>query len=1004
MEPDFDPYRTWLGIPPQDQPPDYYCLLGIERFEEDRATISRASGKRLSHVSRFKNGANGRAAQKLAGELSKATSCLLNPYRKQLYDNFLRTGEPADPESGFTTAPPRERPVNPPPRKAVEPQQKESVSAAMAGRQAKRRRGSRAALWGAAFVGGAVLLAGGMAIFGGRSNREVPQDSPVASLPPASGAGNSLPEFETSLPIEDDAAQVAAERPSAPTTDPPSTAPEKPDSQEPPTESVDGPPAPVASPDTPPADVDPSKPAPAGLDGSDYNALRFTGSDFVSVSDTRGLVDLHKPFTVELWVRFSPDAVSHFLIGDAAFGSVHPDVPDGTTSGWQLWIMNSDEGRHRVAVATVQGFGTAVLARENVWRHVALCSDASQIAIFVDGRLAGRREASLLQSSFAPSPLPLHVGSHQYLHPNQPGGFQGDLRAVRISSICRYTDNFVPEEGFAADENTQVLFDFAGKSSEQIADLSGHDRRGIIHGAEWFLDESGPMGAAATAELAPSPLPVAITPAEAAKPAVLERAPVPSREEQEAAAQRLQEVLRDELAAAKTPQDRLLLADKLRNLAQESTEDLATQYMLWDEARNQAMLGMDWPKALTIVEEIAKRFKLDRWELSADTLEQATEITRAVDQRRNLAEDCLDMVTELLRGGRFELAGDVAQTSVGLATRSRDPELGRAARQLRDKVNSVKRRWNEAEQALEQLSTAPEDPELNSVYGRFLCFQQDDWNKGLPYLAKGSHASVKKAAQADLDAPSVAKQQVEVADAWYEAADSVERLDRPAVLARYLYWARQAAPELQGLAKVGVEKRMKETEMKLPTYLRNRKRDSGASPAPDRPFQPPPDFVGLLGRMQVEGRDTGVLWKYECGAAIAKPTIADVLRRIGANAGHLRLELVGILHVPTSGTVSISHRGGTENEGQSTLAVGTQIVGEVGGEGATQDVYKLELPSGEHAVRWVITGTDPGTCAIQFADSETGKPLVVYHNLAMKTTLRETPFRTRLDVNVIKNR
>ena len=35
----FDPYYKWLGIPPQDQPPHHYRLLGIELFEPDRDVI-----------------------------------------------------------------------------------------------------------------------------------------------------------------------------------------------------------------------------------------------------------------------------------------------------------------------------------------------------------------------------------------------------------------------------------------------------------------------------------------------------------------------------------------------------------------------------------------------------------------------------------------------------------------------------------------------------------------------------------------------------------------------------------------------------------------------------------------------------------------------------------------------------------------------------------------------------------------------------------------------------
>ena len=39
---DFDAYREWLDIPPADQPPNYYRLLGLSLFEDDCAAIARA--------------------------------------------------------------------------------------------------------------------------------------------------------------------------------------------------------------------------------------------------------------------------------------------------------------------------------------------------------------------------------------------------------------------------------------------------------------------------------------------------------------------------------------------------------------------------------------------------------------------------------------------------------------------------------------------------------------------------------------------------------------------------------------------------------------------------------------------------------------------------------------------------------------------------------------------------------------------------------------------------
>ena len=33
----FDPYHEWMGIPPSEQPPNHYRLLGLSEFETSKA-------------------------------------------------------------------------------------------------------------------------------------------------------------------------------------------------------------------------------------------------------------------------------------------------------------------------------------------------------------------------------------------------------------------------------------------------------------------------------------------------------------------------------------------------------------------------------------------------------------------------------------------------------------------------------------------------------------------------------------------------------------------------------------------------------------------------------------------------------------------------------------------------------------------------------------------------------------------------------------------------------
>ncbi|HEV3006534.1 MAG TPA: hypothetical protein VGX78_18840, partial [Pirellulales bacterium] len=86
----FDPYHKWLGIPPAEQPPQHYRLLGIGLFEEDPDVIEQAADRQMAHVQTHKTGPHSALSQKLLNELSAAKLCLLKRQEKAAYDAQLR--------------------------------------------------------------------------------------------------------------------------------------------------------------------------------------------------------------------------------------------------------------------------------------------------------------------------------------------------------------------------------------------------------------------------------------------------------------------------------------------------------------------------------------------------------------------------------------------------------------------------------------------------------------------------------------------------------------------------------------------------------------------------------------------------------------------------------------------------------------------------------------------------------------------------------------------------
>src|SRR6185436_16398796 len=90
MPENFDPYHKWLGIPPEEQPPHYYRLLGLQLFEADEDVIESAASRLLMHVRSKVTGPRTEAAKKLLKEIALAQVTLLEKSSKTVYDAKLK--------------------------------------------------------------------------------------------------------------------------------------------------------------------------------------------------------------------------------------------------------------------------------------------------------------------------------------------------------------------------------------------------------------------------------------------------------------------------------------------------------------------------------------------------------------------------------------------------------------------------------------------------------------------------------------------------------------------------------------------------------------------------------------------------------------------------------------------------------------------------------------------------------------------------------------------------
>jgi hypothetical protein len=119
--PDFDPYHKWLGIQPEEQPANYYRLLGLVLFEDDPDAIASAADQRMVHIRSFQGGKHANLSQKILNEIAAARICLLNSSKKAAYDQRLRGQLPPPPPIAKAAEHDQKPPLQLPPLSIVEP-------------------------------------------------------------------------------------------------------------------------------------------------------------------------------------------------------------------------------------------------------------------------------------------------------------------------------------------------------------------------------------------------------------------------------------------------------------------------------------------------------------------------------------------------------------------------------------------------------------------------------------------------------------------------------------------------------------------------------------------------------------------------------------------------------------------------------------------------------------------------------------------------------------------
>ena len=655
MSSSFDPYRKWLGIPPKDQPPNHYRLLGIELFESDPDVISNAADARMAHIRTFQTGPYSEWSQKLLNEIAAAKVCLLNPEKKAEYDAQLRAQLAAQ----------------------------------------------------GAWTGSA----------GGPSGVTTP------AIPVRVSPGSVQPSFPSAQPI-------------------------------------------------PVGDSAPILPQPGPIQEG------------------------WQPETALLAPEGMPGGASQ--IGGGATARV-------LASRQKAW-----QGPAMLAVGAAAVLLLAVLV---VWMMQG-ASEPTEVAWQVGGSLSsgpgdqGGEKPSLPgpgggSSAGSSQGSPGRKTSKEKVsppHPHLPSTPPGATRKTSPASVPEGAEKQKPTSGIPESSEKPPADISPGPPNPSEMPTKGSPTQKEGSGKEEVQPGSSSRpGPSEKPEESPEPeKPVQLPP----------KQPAPSEPEQTKAAEEIRSLLQEDFTAVAKGGSPKTLAEKLLQYGQQTPDQPAAQYMLFQMAAEWAAVAGDASLLQEALDGLTQRFQVERRPILVATLEKAASGMGDENLLHARMQLIQETVEELLAEEDYPAADRLAKAALAMSRKSKDPDFQPQVGTWAGKIERQAQQYAKVREELDKLAKNPSDPEANLAVGRWYAVQTGQWEKALPYLAKANQPDLAEAARLDLQGPQNAADQQKLGDLWWQLSEKASGEERQALQARAVYWYEQALPNLSGLSKTSVQRRI----------------------------------------------------------------------------------------------------------------------------------------------------------------------------------------------------
>jgi len=300
-----------------------------------------------------------------------------------------------------------------------------------------------------------------------------------------------------------------------------------------------------------------------------------------------------------------------------------------------------------------------------------------------------------------------------------------------------------------------------------------------------------------------------IQPDDAAPKSADARKPIPSNDAIKTGKAMVQEVYGAEIASAKVASKKLPLIKKLLEYAQkdEAGSAPAELYALLDQARELAVGAGDVGLAIQAIEALDVHFNVDGGAMKSQTLTTMSEAATTTIQNKAVATAALAVFEQAMASDDMNTARTTGAIALNAARKAKDDALSKSITERAKYFKAKQTAYEKVPAALATLQSKPDDGAANLVVGRYYCFIQENWHRGLPLLALSSDPALQKLATLETNGDQAHDVRMQVADSWWQRGEE-EPDFKTALQAHAAEIYRDVLPKVSGLSKIKIEKRL----------------------------------------------------------------------------------------------------------------------------------------------------------------------------------------------------